>query len=78
MTACLGMPRYEVEAHIAAILGDAIANNPDKSEAEIERVRQGISLEAMVERGKFRECPEHPGFFGAFFNMSCADYKGGA
>ena len=78
MSACLGMPRYEVEANIAAILGDAIANNPDKSEAEIESVRQGISLEMMVGRGKLMECPDHPGFFRAFTTRTCGGYKGAA
>ena len=64
MSNCIGMPRYEVEANMAALFGDRLSKHGEQlTESEVESMRVQFSLERMISREVFFECPTHAGYY---------------
>ena len=71
MSNCIGLMRFEAEAHIAAIVADVIIDRPDLTDANIVEVRDFMELSSMVERGAMRRCSVHPDHYLSKSNIEC-------
>ncbi len=56
---CIGMERVHVEANVTAIIADVIRNRPDMTEAQMDHLRDHVTVEKMVYRGALTRCPVH-------------------
>ncbi len=59
MTAeCIGVIRAELDAYLAVVVANVIADNPDKAD-QADILRQHTEVDELIRLGVIRRCPVH-------------------